>query len=341
MSAPVFSRLRLPWPTRRHARAGDYRRLAAERLIATGLMTGAPHERATRRFEGSVVLDPFVYPHASLDRLLAAGAFSQWLFFLDDECDDQPELGRHPDAARAVMSRFFSIFKTGSMPEDPTPFARFSVDLHGRLSALSSKAWQKRFFDDVEDYLFRGSLACYEHWSTDRVPTLKEYEPLRMHDSAVYAAVDMIEVAAAIVLPDEVIAHPTLVEMKQITTRHVAFVNDLFSFQKEVMWHGSPWNIVTVLMHDGERTFEEAVAAAVALVNSDVARFLELEQQLPKLDSSLDAQVDSYVDGMKIWMRGNVDYALASTRYRSPDSPFLELRGGPPADEHTQPSKAA
>ncbi len=333
MSTPVFSRLRLPWATERHPLAREYEQSAADILIASGLLTGAPDERATKRFEGSIVLDPFVYPYASLPRLLCAGAFSQWLFFLDDECDDRPELGRNPEAAGAVMRKYFSILKSGVLPKEPTSFARFSVYLHRRLEALSTPEWQSRFWDDVEDYLFRGSAACYDHWSVDRVPTLSVYEPLRMHDSAVYAAVDMIEVAAATSLPVEVLNDARLVEMREITARHVAFVNDLFSYQKEVIWSGSPWNLIHVLMHEGDLRFEEAVSEAVEMVNHDVARFLDLESRMPALPKALGDQVIKYIGGMKTWMRGNVDYALVSRRYRAPDSPFLELCDAPPNAE--------
>lgn len=331
MSTPVFSTLRLPAPTMRHPRAFDYEQGAADILIATGLLTYDPGERATRRFEGSVVLDPYVYPYASLERLLCAGAFSQWLFFLDDECDDDPALGRDPDAARAVMERYFEVLRSGTLPTARTAFARFSVYLHRRLAALAPEGWLQRFFASVEDYLFRGSMACYEHWSRDRVPTLAVYEPLRMHDSAVFAAVDMIELAAATSLPPEVLQIPALVEMREITARHVAFVNDLFSYQKEVLHRGSPWNLVHVLSHERGISFEDAVRDAVAIANRDVARFLLLERQIPHLPVILSTHVQRYVAGMKSWMRGNVDYALASRRYRAPDSPFMELRGEPPA----------
>jgi hypothetical protein len=331
MSSPVFSTLRLPAPTMVHPRALDYEQSAADVLIAAGLLTYQPDDRATRRFLGSVVLDPYVYPYASLERLLCAGAFSQWLFFLDDECDDDPALGRDPDAARAIMAQYFEVLRSGALPKDPSAFARFTVYLRRRLSALAPEGWLPRFLASVEDYLFRGSMACYEHWSLDRVPTLAVYEPLRMHDSAVFAAVDMIELAAETTLPREILRMPALSEMREITARHVAFVNDLFSYQKEVLLHGSPWNLVHVLSHERGLSFEAAVRDAIAIANADVARFLQLERQIPALPVVLSTHVQRYVAGMKSWMRGNVDYALASRRYRAPDSPFLELRGEPPS----------
>jgi 5-epi-alpha-selinene synthase len=113
--------------------------------------------------------------------------------------------------------------------------------------------------------------------------------------------------------------------MKQLTVRHTAYVNDLFSYQKEVLWNGTPCNLVRVLMHNESLSFDEAVGEIVAMVNGHVQRFIELERSLPSFEPTIADEVDAYLTGMRDWMRGNVEFSLASGRYRAPDSPFLEL----------------
>lgn len=322
---PVFSRLLLPWPARRSPFARPYARAAADLLVGVGLITDNPGDRGTRRFQGTVVLDPHVYPYASLERLVVAGAFSQWLFFLDDQYDDHPELGRSPLEVRRIMERYFETLSTGHLPPSPTPLARFTVYLRRRLEASCPAGWMQRFLRNVEAYLFEGSLRTVEHWAQDRVPSTSDYLTLRMHDSAVFPAIDMIEVAAALHLPREVLEHPAIVEMRRLTVRHTAYVNDLFSFQKEVLWSGTPCNLVRVLMHNEAIGFDEAVGEIVAMVNRDVQRFVELERSLPGFEPAIADEVDDYLTGMKDWMRGNVEFSLESRRYQAPDSPFLEL----------------
>lgn len=325
MSTPVFSRLLLPWPARRNPFARSYARAAADLLLGVGLITDDPTERGAKRFQAVVVLDPYVYPYAALDRLLVAGAFSQWLFFLDDQYDDHPELGRNPVAVRQIMERHLETLSTGRVPPDPTAFARFTVYLRRRLEALSPPGWMERFLRNVHAYLFDGSLRTVEHWAADRVPSTDDYLSLRMHDSAVFPAIDMIEVAAGIRLPPQVLEHPSIVEMRRLTVRHTAYVNDLFSYQKEVLWSGTPCNLVRVLMHNESICFEEAVSEIAAMVDRDVQRFVELERGLPGFPPAIADEVDAYLGGMKDWMRGNVEFSLASGRYRAPDSPFVEL----------------
>lgn len=325
MSTPVFSQLLLPWPARSNPFARRYARAATDFLLGVGLITDDPSDRGARRAEGIVVLDPCVYPYASLERLLVAGAFSQWLFFLDDQYDDHPELGRSPLEVRQIMDRYFEVLSTGRLPPSPTPFARFTVYLRRRLEASCPAGWMQRFLRNVQAYLFEGSLRTVEHWAQDCVPSTHDYLALRMHDSAVFPAVDMIEIAAGLSLPREVLDHPSIVELRRLTVRHTAYVNDLFSYQKEVLWSGTPCNLVHVLMHNESVRFEEAVCAIVAMVNGDVQRFLELEHGLPRFEPAIADELDAYLTGMKDWMRGNVEFSLASRRYRAPDSPFLEL----------------
>jgi hypothetical protein len=325
ISTPVFSKLMLPWPARRNPCARRQARAAADLLVGVGLITDDPADRGARRFEGVVVLDPYVYPCASLERLLVAGAFSHWLFFLDDQYDDHPELGRNPLEVRRIMERYFEALSTGRLPASPTAFARFTVYLRRRLEVACPPGWMERFLRNVYAYLFEGSLRTVEHWAQDRVPSTEDYLAIRMHDSAVFPAVDMIEIAAGLRLPPEVLDHPSIIEMRQLTVRHTAYVNDLFSYQKEVLWSGTPCNLVRVLMHNESLSFEDAVREVVAMVNHDVQRFIDLERGLPGFEPVIADEVAAYLTGMKDWMRGNVEFSLTSSRYRAPDSPFVEL----------------
>lgn len=314
----------------------EYRDAAARTLLEVGLIRGASGERATRRFESTVLLDTQVYPHAlDLERLLAVGMFSQWLFFLDDEYDDHPTMGRDLRAVRQLLTLVFDVLETGVLPAKPTPFLRFTVGVRRRLDALAAPGWTGRFLRHIEDYLFRGSLRAAELWALDRVPTLEEYLHVRMLDSGVFPVLDMSELAGGLCLPDDVREHPSLVEMKDLTVRYIAYVNDLFSYQKEVLQAGTPFNLVSVLMHENASSFEEAVRAATDIIGGAMARFSRLEQSLPRWDESVAPQVKVYIEGMKSWMRGSYDFSLTSARYNAPDSPFPELRGRAPASSFT------
>lgn len=321
LSQPVFSALRMPWPARRNPAALRHEPLARQQLADLGLLTD---DRARRRFAGTVALDPWVYPDAPQDRLLVAAAFSQWLFFLDDQYDDDATLGRDPIHAHALMLAHFALL-SGVAHTAHDPLGRLGLHLRAQLEQCTSPAWRARFLADVEAYLFRGSVVAVDHWSQDHVPTLAEYLPMRLHDSAVHAALDMIELVNASELPDALLAHPAIAELRELCVRHIAVANDLVSYQKEVLRSGTPCNVIAVLMHEG-RSFTDAVTHTVTLLDADIACFLACERALPDHGIPLTPAVRQYLGGMKAWMRGNLDFSLTSQRYTAADSPFPELR---------------
>ena len=326
LTEPVFARIALDWPTRINPWAHEYRHRAARALRDLGVISADSGDPNTRAFGGIVVLDAYVYPYSQLERLLAAGTFSQWLFFLDDAYDNHPTVGRSLECARALMTSAYELLSTGQSAADLSPFERLTLYLRRQLEELGPRGWMPRFLGHVRDYLFRGSLAAVAHWSNGTVPATLEYLELRMHDSAVFPALDMVEIAASIDLPEDVLRHPTLLEMGRATVRHTAYVNDLFSYQKEVLWSGTPCNLVHVLMHNEKLDFRQAVDLVIDMVNADAVRFGELETSRPRWRADIERAVESYITGMKAWMRGNIDFSLASLRYRAPDSPFVELR---------------
>lgn len=321
ISQPLLAGLRMPWPAQQHPEAPRHEARARRYLDALGLL-GDDHAR--RRFAGTVALDPWVYPYAALDRLLVASAFSQWLFFLDDQYDDDPALGRDPLRARVVMTEQFELLG-GAAERAWSPLGRLSLDLRAQFERFASPAWRARFLADVEGYLFRGSLMAVERWSQGSTPTLAEYLPMRLQDSAVYAALDMIELASGSELPDALICHPAIAELRERCVRHIAVANDLVSYQKEVLRAGTSCNIIAVLMHEG-LSFDAAIARTVTLLDADIEGFLACERALPERGVTLTPALRRNLAGMKAWMRGNLEFSVRTARYTAADSPFIELR---------------
>jgi hypothetical protein len=218
------------------------------------------------------------------------------------------------------------LLQSGEPPSQPTPLAFFALDIRNRFLACASEAWLSRFCADVSNYFFEGTLKAEENWTHNIVPDLGNYLSLRRYDSGVYTAQDLTEIAEGIELPDEVVAHESIQQLRDLCSQVVAFSNDLFSYQKEVLRHQSLNNMVHVLMTHHALSFEDAVSQTVEMINEDVQAFVELESKRPKWGPEIDAKVEAYIHGQKAWMRGNLIWSLATGRYASQDSPFPELR---------------
>jgi Terpene synthase family 2, C-terminal metal binding len=279
-----------------------------------------------RRFYAFASSATYFYPRADLAAMIACSDWCAWLFFLDDSYDENVQASWDHLAARRLMALCLRVLRGADPPVGAPPLARFTRQIRRRLLALApgGERWLRRFAASAERYLYRGVLPANANWAGGVVPGIEAYLVQREHDSAVHTCIDLIELAGGLSLPDEVHAAPPLPEVRRLCARALAYTNDLMSYEKEVMRHGNPNNLVHVLMARRSLPFELAVHRAVALINHDTRRLVELEGDI--LAGPLPPAAARYVAGMRQLLRGNYDWSLATARYRSERSPFPELR---------------
>ena len=325
---PILSLLRVPSasPSEPSPYAAQVERGTRGRVLAMDLLRHEPGQ--VRRFDASQfgLLTAYVYPRGTWERLELCNDWHVWLFLFDDEVDELVEVGQRPAYLKQYVDACLAVLRGGGLRAQATPLERFTLDVRQRMSRLASERWLERFVTDVEDYLYRGTLLAARHWTEGTVPDLESYIEQRAMDSAVYTAEDLVELAApGQELPEELFRSPRVQRLRRLCTRVVALTNDLFSFEKEVLWHRNPNNFVHVLrVHQG-LGLREAIHAAIELINADTDAFLACEEAL-RASRPADPRVLGYVEGLKAWIRGNVHWSLLTGRYSSPTSPFPELR---------------
>ncbi len=281
-----------------------------------------------QRFDASrfALLSGFAYPNATLERFKVCNDWLMWLFFFDDQADEQAEAGQETLKLRDYMEVCLDVLRTGALRADAAGFEVFTLDVRHRLVQFATEAWLERFLENVEDYLFKGTLTAADNWTHDTTPGVESYLLQRQYDSAVYTCQDLIEITAeGIELPPEILSDARFQSLRRLCTQVVAFTNDIFSYEKEVLKHRNPNNLLDVLMLHRSLSLAEATSQAVRLINNAVESFITHEQDLlPEIRG--DERLHIYVQGMKAWMRGNLLWSLQTGRYRSPTSPFPEIR---------------
>ncbi|MGH8581441.1 MAG: terpene synthase family protein [Gammaproteobacteria bacterium] len=281
-----------------------------------------------QRFDASrfALLSSFAYPNATLERFKICNDWLVWLFFFDDQADDQTDLGQCPLTLRDYMEACLAVLRTGAMRPNPTGLELFTLNIRNRMLPIASDAWLLRFADDVEDYLYKGTLKAADNWMRGTTPDVEPYLLQRQYDSAVYTCQDLIEITAeGLELPAEILSDARCQTLRRLCTQVVAFTNDIFSYEKEVLKHRNPNNILDVLMLRRSLPLTEATSQAVGLINNAIESFIAHEQDLqPEIRG--DKRLHAYVHGMKAWMRGNLLWSVLTGRYRSPTSPFPEIR---------------
>jgi hypothetical protein len=331
-SRPLFglSDLYLPWPA-------TIENPMAEAAIAatkdTASRLGLIHDRFDlERFQAFASSATYFYPSAALEQMTACSDWCAWLFFLDDLYDENAQASWDAAGARRLMEMCLASLRGATPPTGAPPLAWFTWEIRQRLlrSAVAKERWLRRFTASIEDYLLKGVLPANAHWAHGLVPTFDHYLEQREYDSAVHTCIDLIELAAGLSIPDEVHAAEPLPTMRRLCARALAYANDLMSYEKEVLKHGNPNNLVHVLITHRSIPFDRAVHHAVTLINRYTRALVALEQRIPSYGRPLDTHLARYVAGIGQLLRGNFDWSLATDRYRTTQSPFpeLRLRGG-------------
>lgn len=117
--------------------------------------------------------------------------------------------------------------------------------------------------------------------------------------------------------PQELLFMSYLDVMTNLAVKHIAWVNDIVSFNKE-RFESVNNNIIIVLANDRDYTWKEAIDDAIKLSNENIETFLKLEDVLiTKLSPTIDNDILTFIDILKNCIRGNIDWHFETLRYRS------------------------
>jgi hypothetical protein len=288
-------------------------------LIGPGRMSQNSFDRGA-----FALLSALTYPHAQRDALVLCNDFMTYLFFVDDQAEEDVGLGQRPELLGSYFRRHVSVLRGDASPAADDPAGKLLASVRERLASRASTAWLARFADGVEAYLLRGTLAGACHWTEQTVPSVAEYTEQRIWDSAVLCAQDLLEVSGGGELDARFASSAELAALRRLCARVVAFTNDLVSYGKEVREHASPNNLVHVIMHHERRSLDDAVARVMRVVERDVEQFERCVATAPA-QMSAHAPFVRYVHGQRAWMRGNLMWSLATGRYSHACALFPEL----------------
>ncbi|KAG1731134.1 isoprenoid synthase domain-containing protein [Suillus lakei] len=253
-----------------------------------------------------------IYPGADAFHLRVCADFLNWLFTMDDwldECD--------VDGAMGMRECCISAFR------DPI---NFQTD---KLGGMMCKSYFSRFRETgghgcTERFIHRMNLffIAVAKQADDRtnghVPDLETYIAMRRNTGGCLPCFTLIEYAAQIDLPDEVMSHPVILAMEEAANDHICWTNDIFSYNVEQARH-DPHSIVTVLMHEQGLDLQSAMDYSGKLCNGTIQRFEDNRAILPSWGEEIDREVAIYVGGLQDWITGALHWSFVSTRYFGKD----------------------
>jgi germacradienol/geosmin synthase len=212
-----------------------------------------------------------------------------------------------------------------SGPSPANALERGLADLWRRTAAPLPRADRRRFRTAIQD--MTGSwLWELANQAQNRVPDPIDYIEMRRLTFGSDLTMSLARPAHADVLPAALYQTRTMRELETAAQDYATFTNDLFSYQKEIEFEGEPHNLVLVvenflgvdrlrardvvaaLMEARMRQFEHIIATGLAALSADF-----------DLDATARDRLHQYIDGLKDWMSGILEWHRRCARYTEPE----------------------
>ncbi|KAF9222155.1 terpenoid synthase [Gyrodon lividus] len=185
------------------------------------------------------------------------------------------------------------------------------VLLSDRLSRMAYKnpGWYIRFHKSQRSCLAARQLLRMNGLGAGSVaPDLESYIELRRDASGFRMALDMIEYAGDLDVPETLFGNTLFRKLLDHACDIAAWSEDIVSCAKGI----SPAyraNIVTILMKERNASLEGALTSAGTLVKQSVDAFVGIEEALLAIPGlSADRETQRYLQGLRDWIAGYVNW---------------------------------
>ncbi len=253
------------------------------------------------------------FPQAEYEALMIVVDWDTWAFLIDDQSENL----RHrsdPETLAALLRSFLAVLDHHE-PVVHGPLVESLSDIWERLCERTTPQWQRRFRQSVAD-CFDALVWEAHNRQQGRIPDMETYIRMRRKTSGFETHVNLADLTEQFRFPDQIHAMPELQALTDIANDVISWTNDLFSLPKERA-ERDIHNLALICQHEQQIGEQQAIDHVVALVNREVRRFFEVEAQLPDMPPEMQEDVGKYLGVLRAWMRGNLDWSMATTRYHS------------------------
>ncbi|MFJ5817793.1 terpene cyclase [Streptomyces sp. NPDC093108] len=309
-----------PFPQRTNPHVGHTRAHLDEWTRNTGLVhRDSARDRFIQADFGAFV--GMVYPTADSKHLDLVADWFVWLFLVDDQLDDG-HLGRSPERVRDVVDLMRTVIEAdtpGALPDGQLPAAVVALaDLWKRTTPSAAAHWRTRFGWHLTTYLTTATTWEAGNRAAGVVPSEETYIAKRRHTGAIHVCMDLIEIVAGIEAPESIHNDSRFITALEASCNVVCWANDVYSYEKEQVL-GEIHNLVHLVRHHRGYGERQALEHVCAEITTETKRFLAAEAELLAAYPQLSWMLTPYLDGMRSWMRGNLDWSRETPRYNPAD----------------------
>ncbi len=269
-----------------------------------------------------------LHPDCSAEALDISAAWLTWGTYGDDLFPVAYGSRRDLAGAKAQNDRLslFMPLDLAAMPPPITPLERGLADLWVRTAGPLSRADRENFRIGVER-MTASWLWELLNQMAHRVPDPVDYIEMRRCTFGSDLTLNLARVTKGRDLPEALFAARAMRALEDSAQDYACFLNDVFSYQKEIEFEGELHNIRLVIEQFLTVDSDEGLVIVNSLMTSRMQQFEHLlATDIPALvvdlglDDAEQRALDLYIEGLKDWMAGILDWHRHTRRY---DEDFL------------------
>jgi germacradienol/geosmin synthase len=327
----------MPFPLRLSAQLDSARRHVLEWGEAMGMTDGSIWDAGHLETFDLALCAAGIHPDATADGLDLATAWLAWGTYADDLYP--VVFGRTRDfaGARASNERLSRFMPVAGEPT-PVPLnalERGLADLWARTCEPMTEGARKQLRTSVEEML-DSWLWELSNQALNRISDPVDYIEMRRATFGSDLTMSLARLANDRTLPPELYRTRPIQALENSAADCACFINDIFSYQKEIQFQGEVHNAVLVMQNFLECARDHALSVVNDLLTARMRQFERVAAaELPALVEQFDLDEDTratlaaYVDGLRNWLAGILNWHRHCRRYSE-----SELRNHPIAGGH-------
>ena len=264
-----------------------------------------------------------IHPDSNAEELYLSSDWLTWGTYGDDYFPAVFGASRNLAAAKACNDRLpaFMPLDLGPTPEPTNPIERGLADLWQRTAEPMSMHARQQFRHTVEA-MTASWLWELDNQAQNRIPDPVDYVEMRRRTFGSDMTMSLARLAHTDVVPPEIYQTRVLHELETAVQDYACFVNDLFSYQKEIEFEGEVHNLVLVIENFLDVDPLRARDIVAELMTSRLQQFQHIiANDLPALCDEFDLDqaardgLDHYITGHWDWMAGILEWHRKCVRY--------------------------
>ncbi len=278
----------------------------------------------------------FLYPTASLERLIVIGKIMFLLFYIDDVYGDllsSQGLQRTDGDVWEHIKGCCQTFSSGYASLTTTPLEQAFFQVRKEMDDCAPSEWIERFSRSLADHLTCSVMPTLYGWNA-RSQSIPSYLAVREQISGMYPTIDFIEFANEAFLTARAVSQPIISKLRVSCARIACLTNDLFSYYKEVVHQGLLLNLIQVIQTTELCSLPDAIERSIQLINTITEEFFHYSQVAreylwnadPNFDAQASAAIKSYLIGLEYQISATWHWQISTNRYRAGGSPFIDLK---------------